>query len=231
MSTVPLGSLNPWSGAGAYNTLVQIIQNQLSKVQTATLVKVVACTNEGGVSPFGFVDVLPLVAQVAGDGTAIPHVTLFELPYLRLQGGGNAVILDPQVGDLGIAIFASRDITSVVANQAASSPGSPRQFNFADGLYLGGLLNSAPTQYLQFNDDGITVVTPQKLTLQSSDDTDVTASGNVNISADGDVVISGASIKAGSSPVPVVSQPFLSWVTSTCSGPGCSLNHRGATPG
>jgi hypothetical protein len=213
--TVPLGNLGPWSGAGDYNTIVYAIQGQLSKVQTATLVQVQACTNNGGLAPFGFVDVLPLVSQLAGDGTAVPHVTLYKLPYLRVQGGANAVIIDPQVGDLGIALFCNRDIGSVVATQGQNVPSTPRTFDWSDGLYLGGLLNGQPTQYLQFNSDGVSLVTTQKLQTQSTGDTDINASGDVNLTASGDVVLSGASIQAGSSPVPVCSEPLYTWINST----------------
>ncbi len=219
---IPLGTLNPWSGAGSYNTLVQIIQNQLSRMQTLTLCQVVSCTNDGGVSPFGFCDVTVLVNQVDGAGNAVPHVTLYEVPYMRLQGGANAVIIDPEPGDIGILATCSRDITSVVATQAQNTPGSPRQFNISDSLYLGGLLNAAPTQYLQFNSDGITLLTPEKLQLQSTGDTDITASGKIqlqssgdtDITASGNVVISGNSIQAGSSPVPVCSEPLITWINS-----------------
>lgn len=159
--TVPLGNLGPWSGAGDYNTIVYAIRGQLSKINTATLCQVKACTHDGGLAPFGFVDVLPLVSQVDGAGNPVPHVTLYKLPYLRLQGGSSAIICDPAPGDLGIALFCNRDITSVVATQGQSTPSSPRMFDWSDGLYLGGLLNAAPTQYLQFNSGGIAVVSPQ----------------------------------------------------------------------
>jgi hypothetical protein len=208
--TVPLGNLGPWSQAGDYNTIVYAIKGQLSKVQTATLVQVKACTNDGGLAPFGFVDVLPLVSQVDGAGNAVPHVTLFKLPYLRLQGGSNAVIIDPQVGDLGIALFCNRDISGVVATQGQSVPSSPQMFDWSDGLYLGGLLNSAPTQYLQFNSDGISVVTQDALTLQSGGDTDITASGDVTVTASS--ISLGAS---GSTPQPLMTQAFMNYWTAT----------------
>jgi hypothetical protein len=155
-----------------------------------------------------------LVNQVAGDGSLVPHVTLYGVPYLRIQGGANAVIMDPQVGDIGLLATCSRDISTVVATQAQSTPG-PRQFNFADSVYLGGMLNAAPTQYIQFNTDGITILTPQKMQLQSTGDTDITASGDANITASGDLILRGASIQAGSSPVPVCSEPLVTWVNST----------------
>jgi phage baseplate assembly protein V len=35
----------------------------------------------------------------------------------------------------------------------------------ADGLYIGGVLNGAPTQYVQFSTSGITLNSPTKITL------------------------------------------------------------------
>lgn len=164
--------------AGDYATLQFVVQSLLGRMATITLVKVVACTNDGGVSPYGFVNVIPLVNQMTGDRQAVPHGTVYRLPYFRLQGGTNAVILDPKPDDIGLAAFASRDISSVKADPAAAvananagkggaNPGSLRQFSMADGLYFGGFLNGVPEQYVQFNADGITVVSPTKVTIQA----------------------------------------------------------------
>lgn len=161
--TNPIGMLQPSTLWGVYNNLRFFIQQALSNVQTATVVKVVACSNEGGLSPVGTVDVQILVNQISGQSVAIPHVTMYELPYLRIQGGTNAVIIDPQPGDIGIAIFASRDITNVKSTKAQANPGSFRTHDFADGMYLGGLLNGAPVQYLQFGSSGISIVSPVEL--------------------------------------------------------------------
>ena len=45
-------------------------------MQTATLVRVESCTNAGGVSPVGFVDVTPLVNQLTARDSPTPHVTI-----------------------------------------------------------------------------------------------------------------------------------------------------------
>jgi hypothetical protein len=95
----------PSDVASDYATTRFIIESLLSKVSTCTLVRVVACTNEGGLSPVGTVDVQPLVNQIAGDGSPWPHGQLYKLPYCRAQGGTNAVILDPQPGDFGLVVF------------------------------------------------------------------------------------------------------------------------------
>jgi len=165
-----------------YNALVFVISQYLTKVQTATLVKVVACTNDGGVTAVGSVDVQPLVNMKAGDGTIVPHGQIFGLPYLRIQGGANALILDPQPGDIGIAVFASRDISSVKANKAQANPGSFRTFDWADGLYLGGVLNGVPTQFVEFATGGITITSPTKITLNAPE-VDIEASTSVTINS------------------------------------------------
>lgn len=195
--SISLGALTPWSTQGEYNTHFFVIQQILAKMQTATLVKVVSCTNDGGVSPIGTVDVQPLVNQVDGNGNPEPHITVFGLPYCRIQGGASGFIIDPVAGDIGVAVFASRDISNVKSTQAQANPGSGRQYDYSDGIYLFTALSAAaPTQYIQFNSDGITILTPNAL--------DITATGNI--------ILKGASIQAGSSPVAVVSKPFLTWL-------------------
>ena len=161
--TNPAGMLGPATLWGVHNNLNFVVQQALARVQTATVVKVVSCSNDGGVSPVGTVEVVILVNQVSGQMVATPHVTMYGLPYLRVQGGANAVILDPQPGDIGIAVFASRDITTVKSTKAQANPGSFRMHDFADGMYLGGLLNGVPTAYMQFGPDGISLVSPDSV--------------------------------------------------------------------
>lgn len=150
-----VGYANESSDASELNRMSFVIERILARVSTATLVVVKAVTNPGGVGPVGTVDVQPLVSQLSGDGKATPHGTIYEIPYMRLQGGTNAVIIDPKVGDIGICVFASRDISSVKANKAVANPGSRRRFDMADGLYLGGVLNGTPEQYVRVSGEGI----------------------------------------------------------------------------
>ena len=165
---------NNASGQGlpqnAWGELAQLdfaIKSALSKLQTALPVKVIKCTNSGGVSPVGFVDIQPLVHQIDGAGKAIPHGIVTNVPYSRLQGGANAVIIDPEAGDIGIALFASRDISGVKATKAATVPGSFRKYDFSDAMYIGGILNSAPTQYIRFHSGGIEIISPSAVVVQA----------------------------------------------------------------
>ncbi len=161
----PSGMLQPSTLWGVYNNLQFAIQQALAKVQTAALVIVEACSNDGGLSPVGTVDVRILVNQINGQGVPTPHLTMYGLPYLRIQGGANAIIIDPQPGDIGIAVFASRDITNVKSTKAQSNPGSYRMHDFSDGLYLGGVLNGTPSQYVQFSSAGVAILSPTAVTI------------------------------------------------------------------
>lgn len=159
-----------------------VVGQMIAEMQTVALVEVVGVSNDGGVSPVGTVDVRPLVHQMAGNRTAVPHGVIYKIPYMRLQGGANAIILDPQVGDIGMCGFCSRDSSTVVATRRAALPASLRKYNWADGLYIGGFLNGTPTQYIRFSANGISIVTPELAVTQSAVvDGSLTTTGNVSV--------------------------------------------------
>ena len=153
-----------------------VVGQMIAEMQTVALVEVIGVSNDGGVSPVGTVDVRPLVHQMGGNRTAVPHGVIYKIPYMRLQGGANAIILDPQVGDIGMCGFCSRDSSTVVATRKAALPASLRKYNWSDGLYIGGFLNAVPTQYIRFSDDGIGIVTPELAISQ-----DVSAEGSLSV--------------------------------------------------
>ena len=144
-----------------------VVGQMIAEMQTVALVEVIGVSNDGGLSPVGTVDVRPLVHQMAGNRTAVPHGIIYKIPYMRLQGGANAIILDPQIGDIGMCGFCSRDSSTVVATRKAALPASLRKYNWSDGLYIGGFLNGTPTQYIRFYDDGIDIVSPTKVRIIS----------------------------------------------------------------
>lgn len=166
----------PRDVASDYAAIQFIVGQLLSGLATATLVRVMKCTNDGGVIPVGTVDVQLLVDQITGDGETIPHGTVFKVPYNRIQGGTYAVILDPQPGDIGVCVFASRDISAIKTNPdaarnrqpvAGATPGSRRTFSLSDGLYVASVLNPMPTDYVQFNSEGVRVVSPNRVRVES----------------------------------------------------------------
>ena len=169
---------------GDFNEMSFLIEQMINRTATVTIVKVVA-VHGGGIAEVGTVDVLPLVSQMDGKGQAVPHTTVHGLPYFRIQGGVSAVILDPKVGDIGMAAFCSHDISAVKATKDAALPGSHRRFDWADGLYIGGFLNGTPTQYIFFDAGGVTVKAPT-VTIDATTTTHT-----------GDLVVQGASTFTG----------------------------------
>jgi hypothetical protein len=187
-----VGNQTPGSVATDFAALQFTIQQLLSRVQTHSLVRIIDCTNDGGIEPVGTVTVQPLVNMMSGDRVAVKHKPLYKLPYQRVQGGVNAIIIDPKPGDIGLAGFCSRDISAVKNAKDIANPGSFRQFDMADGIYLFTCLGvTAPTQYLVLNDDGATIVSPVAITLQAptinlkgavvQTDGDVTMANNLDV--------------------------------------------------
>ena len=138
------------------NGLNFAIQQAMLKLQTSLPARVMAVRN-AGLAPVGQVDIQVLVDMVDGQGNTVQHGTISNVPYFRLQGGTNAVIVDPSPGDIGMACFCSRDISAVKSVKDAAPPGSWRSHDFSDALYLGGFLNGTPTSYIQITDGGILV--------------------------------------------------------------------------
>ena len=171
-----------------------IISSMINRIQTVTLVQIKG-VKASGVNPVGTVDVQPLVAQLDGQGGIHQHGVIYNIPYFRLQGGSNAIIIDPKVGDIGMCGFCSRDISSVKSNKAASAPGSYRRFDYADGLYFGGFLNGTPSQYVFFKDSGIDIVSTGEITMRGSKVTiDAPVETTATITASGDVSGGGVSL-------------------------------------
>ena len=165
-----------------------LVQSMLNGVHTATLVRVESVTNSGGVDGVGFVDITPLVGQLDGNGRVIDHTTIYNARYLRVQGGSNAVILDPQTGDIGLAVFCERDVSAIKRTGTQGPPGSLRKFSMADAVYCFSLLTSAPSQYVRFSGSGVEMVSPSSVKIKAP-----------NIKLDGNTIINGPLSQGGGS--------------------------------
>lgn len=157
------GQATPPSGTSQWNRLEFAMRSILNRTATMTLVQVKAVD---GLS----VDVQPMVHQLDGADNAVPHGVVHGVPVWRYQGGSSAVIVDPVVGDIGIALFAHSDISSVKATKAAAPPGSRRKFSWSDAIYMGGILNGDPTQFIRMNAaGGIDIKASGAITINASD--------------------------------------------------------------
>ena len=152
--TNPTGYASAHDQGDDFAQLSFLVEQLTGMHATVEAVKVLAVNNTGAVGPVGLLDCQPMVKQMDGAGQAVDHAVLHNVPYFRLQGGVNAVIMDPAVGDIGLALFAARDHSKVKNTRAPALPGSRRRFDWADGFYLGGFLNGTPTNYIQFDSAG-----------------------------------------------------------------------------
>ena len=185
------GALDPSNGANEFAERDFQIRQILAQTNIGTVVRIVAVSNNGGLAPVGLVDVVPMILQRDGYGNVVEGNTIHDVPYFRLQGGTRAVIIDPVVGDIGIAIFADRDISSVIATRADSLPGSYRRNDMADALYIGGVLNGTPTTVIRMEGNNIHAECPGNFIVQVGGAFNVTAT-DVNITAtDGSAQMTG----------------------------------------
>ena len=178
------GQKKPNTAGSEYNALQFMIQQAMrGQIHTAIPVRVQAVSGL-------FVDVLPLVSSVDGYGESVEPTTLFHLPVFRYQAGVAAVIVNPVVGDIGLAVFAQADSSKVTTGTSTPQPpGSFRRFSQADGFYIGGFHNKVPTVYIEITQEGkVNIVAPTSVNITSPK---MTASGNITIA--GNATIGGIS--------------------------------------
>ncbi|QMV32360.1 hypothetical protein T2_00043 [Ralstonia phage Elie] len=164
--------------------ILQIVRG----IHTAQLVKVLAVRPD---SFTGQVDVQPLIVDITTDDLVVEQAPIYGVPYMRLQGGESAVILDPVVGDIGLAVFAERDITQLKSTRAEAPPNTDRAYSAADGLYLGGFLNAAPTQFVRMNHPaaGIDIVSPGAISLQAGTTVHIQSGTTTTVDAPGGFIV------------------------------------------
>ncbi|HHL9592765.1 TPA: hypothetical protein ACQ98W_002962 [Citrobacter braakii] len=106
------------------------------------------------------VDVLPLLSRTDRTGAPIKNSVIYDIPVFRLQSGNSAVVIDPTPGDIGQILVNDRDTTLIRANRKESPPGSARTHSKSDATYLGGILNTKPTEFVKFTGSGINIKSP-----------------------------------------------------------------------
>lgn len=152
------------SGGSDFNAVDFCIRQVVAEKAFCGLVKVISVTG-GGVGVPSIVSVQPMVNQQDVLANQTPHGIVYNIPCFRLQSGLGAVILDPVVGDIGMAVICDRDISNVKATGAVSPAGSFRQHSWSDGVYFGSVLGGAPTQYVQITQTGVNIVSSDTINL------------------------------------------------------------------
>lgn len=148
-----------------------LVKALIQDLRTAIPVEVVAVHLGAGSPPaVGTVDVQPLVQTVDGSGKLWSLGVTYGATFSRVQAGGNALIMDPTVGDIGLAGVCDRDISSVIASGGLAGPGSARTHDVSDLVYLFSIRSvAALAQYIWFA-AGINIQSPA-----------VSTSGNLSV--------------------------------------------------
>lgn len=167
------------------NALAFSLTNMIGQYSFIDVVRVVEVTG----------DTLTVISMISGlttDNARINNEPIYGVPFLRLQRGVSAVIMDPVAGDIGFVAICDRDITNVKTTKADSVPGSKRTHSPSDAIYLTGIasLNATPLQYVHFRNDGIDIVSPMAVTV-SSPIVQVNADNEVSLNAPS-IVLNGA---------------------------------------
>ena len=176
-----------------YDKVISQFNSLITNVNTAMPCKVVAIEKQEqrGVNIVGFVDIQLMIEQTNGQKKGNETAIICNVPYVRIQGGTNAVIIDPEINDLGVAIFASRDITNFKEARRQTPPATWRKFSISDAIYIGGIRNQKPVQYIHFRNDGIEIYSPKRVhittptVLIDSDNTTINTSAKTTINANG----------------------------------------------
>lgn len=134
----------------------QFLMHQFLMGKSFITLALVTSVNDAG----EVVSVKPMVEGFTGGGDLIPNSVIHGVPVWRLQRGASAVIMPPIEGDIGLIAICDRDITAVKKTKQSALPGSNRTHNYSDAIYLGGVLNAEPSQYVKFANDGIDIVSP-----------------------------------------------------------------------
>ena len=143
-----------------------IIESLISNIHTMIPVKILSVTVPADtLAPIGRCEVQPLVQQIDGSNNTYDLGKIINVPYLRVQGGSNAIVIDPQVGDVGLCGFCERDISIVKRTGALSAPDNRRRYDINSAVYMFTMMSGTPTQYIHFKSSGI----------------DIKSTGNVNI--------------------------------------------------
>lgn len=143
-----------------------IVQSMLSLINTGDLVRVTK-VDSSGLAPVGFVSVKPLTLRIGADNNNIEQGEVHGVPFFRLQGGANGIVIDPQVGDIGYCGFCSRDISLVKRIRDMAAMNVYRVSDISDAVFFGGWSANPVEQYIWFDGDEIKIKANSKVVIDA----------------------------------------------------------------
>lgn len=158
-----------FASSNPLNSMEFFIRSLISQVVSTSLpVVVTAVERKGEDAGAGYVTVKPLLQPRNNSGDGLEVTTIPKLPYFRLQHGKAAIICDPKVGDIGLAVVAKHDISNINGSTTPKVPATYRKFDPSDSFYIGGFWGKAPEVFIHLEDEGtIKIKAPTKITMEA----------------------------------------------------------------
>lgn len=176
---LPLTNARPEQTIGGAAQDKYIIEQLISGINTLKMVEVISVSiPEDELSPIGRCSIRPLVQQVDGNNNVYSRGEIKNVPYLRLQGGNNGLVLDPVKGDIGLAGFCDRDISMVKRTGKTAAPNTRRQYSLNDAVYMFSCMGDAPEQFIHFKNNEIHLKSKTKIILDAPE---VEVTNNLNV--------------------------------------------------
>ncbi len=162
-----------------YNALnfiiTSIIKSTVNTCYAVTVTKVDADNQK--------VTVKPLIAQIDADNNKIELPEIFEIPYFRYSAGRTAVKLNPVAGDIGVLIIFKSDSNNIkTGDNSQILPNTFLNYPLYSGIYIGGMLNNDPENYIEIKDDSITINANKKIVINCQT-AEINADSEVNINS------------------------------------------------
>lgn len=151
------------------NAMDYIARSIIKQMINTAIPVVVEQVMPGDENAAGYVQCLPLVMPRDAQNNSIQTVSIPRLPFYRMYAGRAAIVCDPVVGDVGLAVFAQQDSSRVKKGTSEpQSAGSFRCFDMSDGFYLGGFYNGNGDTNIIFDQQGnITINAPTAQTINT----------------------------------------------------------------
>ena len=158
-----------FASSNPLNSMEFFIRSLISQVVSTSLpVVVTAVERKGEDAGAGYVTVKPLLQPRNNSGDGLEVTTIPKLLYFRLQHGKAAIICDPRVGDIGLAVVAKHDISNINGSTTPKVPATYRKFDPSDSFYIGGFWGKAPEVFIHLEDEGtIKIKAPTKITMDA----------------------------------------------------------------
>lgn len=129
------------------------------------------------------VSIKPLISQRDADNNKIELPEIFNVPYFRYGAGNTAVKLDPKPGDIGFFIVFKSDSNNIKKGDSSQiMPDTFINYPLYSGVYVGGILMNEPENYIEIQDNNITINANQNIVINCQN-AEINADSEVNINA------------------------------------------------